>query len=191
MQYLNDIADIHIKTFPKFFLTFLGRGFIRQLYKGFITHSKSNVIGVIENDIITGFLAYSENISVFYKYLIKKSFIQFGWYSFLAFIKKPKIMFRLLRAFTYSKKSKKEEAYIELSSIGVLPEFKNKGIGTMLIDELKKIADTTEFKYIRLETDATENDAANAFYVKNNFVLTESYETPEGRKMNEYKYILL
>ncbi|HOJ10330.1 MAG TPA: GNAT family N-acetyltransferase [Clostridiales bacterium] len=191
LKYIDEIVDIHMRTFTGFFLTFLGKGFLRHLYKGFIIHDKSNIIGAFdEGGNLMGFLAYSEDISQFYKQLLKKSLIPFAWYSFIAFLKKPKIMFRLLRAFTYSESSKNEDLYIELSSIGVLPVAKNKGIGTMLISELKKIVNTNNFKYIKLETDKINNDSVNAFYLKNGFKLYKSYVTREGRNMNEYRYEL-
>jgi ribosomal protein S18 acetylase RimI-like enzyme len=168
----------------------LGRGFLRNLYKGFITHENSNIIGVFEDDKLLGFVAYSENISKFYNYLIKKSLIPFAWYSFRAFLKRPKTMFKLLRAFTYSENSKREETYIELSSIGVSPDVKNKGVGSMLIDALKNEIDSEQFSYIKLETDKIDNDAANAFYLKNGFELNNSYFTRENREMNEYRFAL-
>lgn len=190
LEYVNEIVDIHMQAFPGFFLTFLGEGFLKQLYKGFITHNGSNIIGTLKNGKIIGFLAYSENISQLYKYLLKKSISQFVFYSLKAFIKKPKIMFRLLRALTYSKISKRGEAYIEISSIGVLPEAKNKGVGTMLINALKETVDDGKYKYIKLETDKLNNGYANAFYIKNGFEIKDSYLTHEGRQMNEYYYYL-
>lgn len=190
-KYVHNIVDIHMKTFTGFFLTFLGRGFLRQLYAGFIEHAESNVIVAFdENDSVIGFLAYSEQLSAFYKYLIKKRLMQFAWFALCAFIKKPKILFRLLRAFTYSKGSKREEHYVELSSIGVLPEKKNLGVGSKMIDLLKQQFNGSEFDYIKLETDRDNNEGANHFYQKNGFVLDHSYETPEGRGMNEYRLYL-
>lgn len=189
-EYVDDIVDIHIKTFTGFFLTFLGKGFLKHLYKGFIEHNVSNVIGTFDDGKLVGFLAYSEDISGFYKYLIRKGLLPFAFYSAAAFFRKPGIMLRLLRAFTYSKSSKRSEAYVELSSIGVLPEAKSRGIGTMLIDELKRSIDREKFSYIKLETDKPNNDAANAFYIKNGFVLSGSYTTREGREMNEYQFDL-
>ena len=192
LKNIDEVVDIHIQTFTGFFLTFLGKGFLRHLYKGFIIHDKSNIIGAFdESGNMMGFLAYSEDISELYRHLLKKSIIPFAWYSFIAFLKKPKIMFRLLRAFTYSNRSKSEDPYIELSSIGVLPAAKNKGIGTMLISELKNLANTNKFKYIKLETDKINNDSVNAFYLKNGFKLYKSYVTCEGRQMNEYRYELI
>lgn len=190
LEYVNDIVDIHMNTFTGFFLTFLGRGFLKTLYKGFMTHPQSGIIVAMEEDTLVGFCAYSENLSGFYKYLIKRKVIQFAWYAAGAFFRKPKVLFRLLRAFTYSSESKREESYVELSSIGVNPEVKNKGVGSKLIQKLCEITDDSKFDYIKLETDRDNNDGANHFYQKNGFVLDHSYETPEGRGMNEYRYYL-
>lgn len=185
---VENVVDIHVRSFKSFFLTFLGKGFLKQLYKHFINHKNSGLLLALENDKILGFLAYSENLSDFYKTLLRKKFFILGWYSFLAFIKDPKIMFRLLRAFTYSKKVQKKEKYIELSSIGVLPDQENKDIGTNLINKLKEILKDSECEYIKLETDAENNEKVNKFYVKNNFILKGMYITLEGRKMNEYRF---
>ena len=190
-KYVDKIVGIHMKTFTGFFLTFLGEGFLKQLYTGFMNHEGSNVIIALdENKQPVGFLAYSENLSGFYKYLIKSRFFQFAWYAFLGFLRRPKIFIRLLRAFTYSEDSKREEKYIELSSIGVLPEVKNQGVGSRMIQYLYGLSDRNEFEYIKLETDKENNEGANHFYQKNGFELDHSYETPEGRKMNEYRLYL-
>lgn len=189
-KYVNEIVDIHMQTFTGFFLTFLGKGFLKHLYKGFITHNKSNVIGSLDGNKLYGFVAYSEDISQFYKYLLKKSLIPLAWYSFVAFVRKPKVIFKLLRAFKYSESSKQEVAFIQLASIGVLPSTKNKGIGSLLINELKNQIDFKRCEYIKLETDKLNNDAVNAFYIKNGFALNNSYVTHEGREMNEYRYYL-
>lgn len=185
---LNDIVKIHMESFEGFFLTFLGKGFLKQMYKGYIAHENSGLIVVKYNNKIVGVLAYSENLSEFYKYLIKKKLILFVWYSFGAVIRKPSIILRLARAFMKPTETKRDERYIELSSIGVSPKMKGQHIGTMLIDRLKEIFDKNNFAYINLETDATDNDGVNLFYVKNGFELIRSFETPEERKMNEYRW---
>ena len=154
-------------------------------------HPKSDIIVAVGNDgRVKGFLAYSEDLSGFYKFLIRRKLLLFAWYAFGAFLRKPKVMFRLLRAFTYSGESKREEAYIELSSIGVSPDEKNKGIGSRMIQYLNKVVEHDRFSYIKLETDSDNNEGANHFYQKNGFVLDHIYETPEGRKMNEYRRYL-
>ena len=95
-----------------------------------------------------------------------------------------------MRAFTYSQGSKREEHYVELSSIGVLLEKKNLGVGSKMIELLKQQFSGSEFDYIQLEKDRDNNEGANHFYQKNGFVLDHSYETPEGRGMNEYRLYL-
>lgn len=189
---VKEIVDIHMKSFKGFFLTFLGKGFLDKLYKGFIGHEGSELLAAVndEGDII-GFLAYSNDLSGFYKYLIKIYLVPFAWYAILGVFKNPKILFRILRAFSYSNGAKRTEEYIELSSIGVLPEKEGIGIGTNLINALKEKVDSSQYKYIKLETDVEDNEEVNCFYQKNGFVLNHEYETHEGRKMNEYRFYLV
>lgn len=187
---VNEVVDIHMQSFTGFFLTFLGKGFLRQLYKGFIEHENSGILVAIEENKIVGFLAYSGDLSGFYKYLIKRHFISLGWYAGIAFIRKPKIFLRLIRAFEYSNEAKRKEKYVELSSIGVSPEKEKKGVGSNLIGALKSKVNVGKYQYIKLETDARNNEAANGFYRKNGFVLDHEYVTREGRRMNEYRFYL-
>lgn len=185
---VDEIVNIHMRSFVGFFLSFLGKGFLKQLYKGFIVHSGSGIIVVLEEKKIVGFLAYSEDISGFYKFLIKRYLIPLAWYSVIAFFKKPSILRRILRAFTYSHGARREEKYIELSSIGVLPDKEGQGIGSKLLDALKSKETGKGYNYIKLETDSVNNEVANNFYQKNGFTLDHEYVTHEGRKMNEYRY---
>lgn len=187
-EIVDEVVKIHLDTFPGFFLTFLGKGFLKQLYKGYMEHEESNLIIAKDGDELVGFIAYSSNISALYQYLIKKKLILFAWYSLLAFMKNPKILFRLLSAFGKSQEVIRKEKYIELASIGVKPEVKANGIGTLMIDFLKQNVDFDKYKYISLETDAKNNQYANNFYVKNGFVLARTYETKHGRMMNEYRF---
>lgn len=188
-QTVNEAVQIHLDTFQGFFLTFMGRGFLRQLYRSYCDHDQSGLLGAFdEENRLVGFLAYSSNLSGLYKYMIKKRLIPFGWYAAGAFFRKPKVFMRLVRAFLKPGESKREEDYVELASIGVRPDQKGTGVGSMLIDGLKQRVDLTRYAYINLETDAVNNEAANGFYVKNGFVLTRSFTTHEGRAMNEYRY---
>ena len=185
---IEEIAVLHQKAFPGFFLTQLGKTFLQTLYKGYLYDKNSNILIAEENGEIKGFLAYSNDYSYFYKELIKHRIIQFAWCSFLAFLRHPSFARRLFRAFKKSDSVEKKEKYVELASICVDPRNMGCGVGTQLIDYLKSITDFSCFEYINLETDADNNEAANAFYTKNNFVLYRQYITTEGRRMNEYRY---
>lgn len=185
---INEVVAIHLETFTGFFLTFMGKGFLRQMYSAYTTHDKSGLLVAFEQDQPVGFLAYSGDMSGLYKYMIKTRLIPFAWFSLGALMRKPKVFVRLLRAFLKPVETKRNEEYIELSSIGVKPDVKAKGIGTELINELKKTFDAKKFSYITLETDAINNEVVNRFYKYNGFRLVRDYETPEGRKMNEYRW---
>lgn len=182
------IAEIHVNTFKGFFLTFLGKGFLKLLYTSFVRFSESDVAVAFDEDVPVGFIAYSENMSGLYKYMIKRKLIPFIWYSFLAFIRRPKVFVRLFRALLKPVETKREDNYVELASIGVIPEKKGCGIGSALINFLKSEVDFTAYKYISLETDAVNNDAVNEFYIKNGFGLSKEFTTREGRIMCEYRY---
>lgn len=185
---LDEIVKIHLATFEGFFLTFMGKGFLHQMYLCYVLHKNSDIIIATEDGRAIGFLAYSTDMSGLYKYMIKNRLIPFGWYSAGAFLRKPKVFMRLIRAFLKPGEAERNEKYIELSSIGVSPEIKSKGIGSQLIGFLKENVNFEEYEYIKLETDALDNELANHFYIKNGFELKGEYETREGRKMNEYHY---
>lgn len=186
---IHAVVEIHLNTFKGFFLTFMGRGFLRQMYRSYCEHDGSVLLAAADEEgTLLGFVAYSEDMSGLYRFMIKKHLIPFAWYSLGAFFRKPKVFMRLVRAFLKPGEVEREERYVELSSIGVDPNVKSKGVGSLLIDAVKQRVDFSKIAYISLETDAVNNEGANHFYVKNGFELVREYETREGRKMNEYRF---
>ena len=187
---INQLVEIHMMAFPGFFLSFMGPGFLRQMYRSYCEHDGSGIIVAYQDASPVGFLSYSSDMSGLYKFMIKRHLLKFGWYAFGAFLRKPSIALRLLRSFLKPSESSRSEKYVELSSIAVRPDLSSGGIGTALIGELKNIVDGSNAEYISLETDAVNNEAVNSFYLKNGFVLTREYSTPEQRRMNEYRFAL-
>lgn len=185
---VDELVQIHMQSFKGFFLTSLGTGFLKKMYLGFIDEPHSDVYIAKKKDDIVGFLAYSYDLSGLYRYLLCKNLLAFGWYAFCAFLRKPSIMFKLFRAFLKPSESCRDEKYVELSSIAVLPTVQNCGVGHLLLETLKSEIDFEQYEYLKLETDAENNIEANCFYVKNHFLLFNTYQTAEGRKMNEYRY---
>ena len=186
---INDIVTIHLNTFTGFFLTFMGRGFLNQMYTSYCDYEEAGLLVAEEDGKAIGFLAYSSNFSGLYKFMIKTRLIRFGWYSIGAFFRRPSAFMHIISAFLKPGEAKREEKYVELSSIGVDPNNKSKGIGSLLIDSLKRKVHFTKFAYINLETDAVDNEVAIHFYEKNGFVRKRMFETDEGRKMYEYRFV--
>ena len=187
---IDDIVTIHLNTFTGFFLTFMGRGFLNQMYQSYCNYEEAGLLVAEEDGKAIGFLAYSSNFSGLYKFMIKTRLIQFGWYSIGAFFRRPSAFMHIISAFLKPGEAKRKEKYVELSSIGVDPNIKSKGIGSLLIDSLKRKVDFTKFAYINLETDAVDNEGAIHFYEKNGFVRERMFETDEGRKMYEYRFVV-
>lgn len=188
-ELINEIVTIHLNTFTGFFLTFMGRGFLKQMYQSYCEHDESGLLVAEEDGKALGFLAFSSNFSGLYKFMIKTRLIQFGWYSIGAFFRRPSAFMHIISAFLKPGEVKREEKYVELSSIGVDPNVKSKGIGSKLIDALKDNVDFDKYAYINLETDAVDNEGAIHFYEKNGFVRERMFETDEGRKMYEYRFV--
>jgi len=121
-SYIRNIAGLHIKAFPDFFLTQLGRGFLITLYKGYLEDGYSGIIVAEDSENrLLGFVAYSNDYSKFYKGLIKKHLFEFVFGAVGAVIKHPKFIKRLFGAFRKSDEVKRTEKYVELASIGVNP----------------------------------------------------------------------
>ena len=188
-ELINEIVTIHLNTFTGFFLTFMGRGFLKQMYQSYCDYDESGLLVAEEDGKALGFLAFSSNFSGLYKFMIKTRLIKFGWYSIGAFFRRPSAFMHIISAFLKPGEAKREEKYVELSSIGVDPNVKSKGIGSKLIDALKDNVDFNKFASINLETDAVDNEGAIHFYEKNGFVRERMFETDEGRKMYEYRFV--
>ena len=187
-DYIREIADLHERAFPSFFLTQLGAPFLRTLYAGYLEDEESGIIVAEDNGRLIGFIAFSNDYPRFYRGLINQHLTKFAFCSFGAAIRHPSFIRRLFGAFKKSESVVKEEKYVELASICVDPEIKNRGLGTQLIDYLKSIVEFEKYAYINLETDADDNEAANQFYKKNGFKLIRTFTTPEARRMNEYRF---
>lgn len=185
---IDDIVTIHLNTFTGFFLTFMGRGFLNQMYQSYCAHKDSGLLVAEEHGKAIGFLAYSLNFSELYKFMIKTRLIQFGWYSVGAFLRRPSAFMHIVKAFLKPGETKRTEQYVEIASIGVNPRSKSKGVGSKLVEELKGRVDFKTYAYITLETDAINNEAAIHFYEKNGFVKKRKYITSQGRVMYEYRY---
>lgn len=73
-ELINEIVSIHLNTFTGFFLTFMGRGFLRQMYQSYCDHDESGLLVAEEDGKALGFLAFSSNFSGLYKFMIKTRF---------------------------------------------------------------------------------------------------------------------
>jgi ribosomal protein S18 acetylase RimI-like enzyme len=189
-DHVGVVVDIHMATFPGFFLSFLGRRFLSLYYHGILRSADGiGLISVSEN-AVSGFVTGFVNPSGFYKRLLKSDWFRFGMASVPALVKKPSVAFRLLRAFLKSAGAPQGEA-VELSSLAVSPGEQGKGTGRILVAAFLQEAVRKAGSYVYLTTDARENARVNEFYQQQGFQLVRTYVTPEKRQMCEYRYFLV
>lgn len=183
---IPSVVSIHLSSFEGFFLSFLGRAFLRELYAG-ILEDPSGIAFVAEDaEKILGFVAGTSNPRGFYKRLLLKRWWRFAIASIRPVLSDLSIIPRLLRAFSRGEEVDIHENYANLMSIAVLPKMQRTGVGELLIEAFLDEAVIRGVDGVNLTTDKNENEKVNRFYQKLGFQLSSQFCTPEGREMNEY-----
>jgi len=189
---LDRIVKIHMDAFPGYFMTELGKAFMFQYYKTILLYNYGIVLVYEDEQGIVGFVTGFYKPNFFYKRLKLRKFI-IGVTVLMPLIKNPRLCYRLLSTYRRTDQNtnrRVEEHLCELSSIGVMSNLENRGVGQKLvhafINEAKKYGPTSVYLY----TDVSSNDRVNLFYQKLNFNIDRSFESFGNRNMYEYRYNL-
>ncbi|MEM4479607.1 MAG: GNAT family N-acetyltransferase [Candidatus Methanomethylicaceae archaeon] len=190
---LHKIVDIHIKAFPGFFMTKLGKGFLREYYFTVLAYNL-NIFLVAEDENenrVVAFVAGFLKPSSFYLFL-KKRCLKLALAIFLEILKSPGLISRVIQNYQRVNKniSQNEEKTVELASIAVDPEYSGKGIGKSLVNKFLSAALALGAEKVILSTDAENNDKVNYFYKSLGFKLERTFYSNPGRLMNEYCFYL-
>lgn len=188
---LSTVVQVHLESFPNFFLSFLGSFFLRGVYSSILTES-SGISFVAEGEgSVVGFVAGTTQPSYFYKRLIHKRLWYFCFASCIPVLKRPSILPRLLRALRMPEQTAHKESRGTLMSIGVSPAIQATGIGRDLAKAFLLEARNRGLKQVDLQTDFRNNEKARRFYKKLGFTGSKYIVTAEGREMLEYCIDLL
>ncbi len=187
MRDVDQVVAVHLASFPGFFLSFLGPDFLSLLYSA-ICSAQEGIAFVYLNDagIPVGFVAGTTNPGGFYFRLLKRDWFKFALASITPILHKPSIIWRVARAVSHPSGNPIGDDVAGLFSIGVLPELQGTGAGKMLVQAFLDKAKQRGCKRVFLTTDRDNNEAVNSFYTKRGFTIERQYESPEGRRMNEY-----
>jgi hypothetical protein len=182
---LDQIVDLHLKAFRFFFLTTLGRPFLRGFYKAIIHNSNGIGIGILEKEKLLAFAIGSSKKGGFYSDIFKNNFFYLGLCCLPSVIRKPQIIIRILKSLFAKDTS---EAIIlgsaTLLSICVDPAKSKEGLGELTLKAFEKEVFLVA-NGLSLTTDSDNNDHVNRFYIKNNYKLVSDFTQGE-RKMNLY-----
>lgn len=184
---IASLGQIHIQSFPGFFLTFLGPRFLKVLYGKTLEQPDSiNLVALGDNEEVIGFVVGVTSQGRFYRRLIRKHLISFAWASLGALLRRPSILPRLLRAFNRPREAQVRSADCLLMSLAVRPEAQGSRAGSSLVLAFLKEARRRGVRAVSLTTDLAGNEGVNRFYQSLGFRLDQTYVTAEGRSMNEY-----
>ena len=181
---VNAIVEIHVNAFKGFFLTSLGRDFLKFYYTCFVKNGETVTMVAEENKIIYGFSAATTKCKGFNGRLIKDNFFLFGLLTFKMLFRSPKSLLRLIRNLT--KKGDgviDKEDYAELYSIGVSRNTQGMGVGKKILIETEKNLKAMGVKRISLTTDYFNNEQAVGFYHSMGYKLLYEFVTYPNRKM--------
>lgn len=190
MADIRRVVEVHMKSFKGFFLTFLGRPFLRLYYEGILRSPDGiSLVSSADREVV-GFVVGFKNPRGVYRRLLRKDWFRFATASLWGILRRPRTILRLLRAFVKPFETPGREA-VELSSVAVSPKYQGKGIAKALVETFIGEARKTESEYLYLTTDAMNNERARRFYERMGFQLTRTFVSSEGRTLAEYKYCLL
>ena len=181
---IKSIVEIHMARFSSFFLTSLGKNFLKTFYKAFLKNPGVLLVLIDEGEI-KGFAAGSRDNRGFFKKLLLNNISEFVFSGIQILITKPSALKRI--ALNASKSEKNNLIFAELLSIATLSN--KKGYGKILLLEFEKeiTRENIENLPISLTTDYHDNDKAVQFYKDCGYEVQEVFESYQGRKM--YRFI--
>lgn len=185
---IEAVVQAHLAAFQNFFLTFLGPAFFRELYTG-ILQDGSGICFVCESDArVVGFVVGTHQPAGLYRRLLQQRWWRFGRAAAGPALRRPVIIPRLLRAFKAPANA--EDSSLPnsglLMSLAIHPSLQGHNCGRRMVEAFLVEAERRGLDAVALDTDRDDNDRVNNFYLHCGFVLTRSYITAEGRRMNEY-----
>lgn len=181
----GQIAKIHLKSFPNFFLTTLGYSFLKTYYKSCSKSKEAISICAIDNETkkILGFAVGCLNSKGFYKKLIYSNLGAHFYQALILLCTKPLALIRLFKNLGKGNILSDKGNYAELLSIGMSPDQSGLGIGQNLLAKFENKVRKKGVNTITLTTDADSNDNVLKFYKKAGYTVYYDFITFPNRKM--------
>lgn len=179
------IVDVHARSFPGFFLTFLGPSFLRLFYEGLRHYPDAQILVAVRKGDIVGFAGGVLDESEFFSRLKHDKTFSFARSAIRSAVNNPRVMRRLWRARRRDIEAAENEIRATLLSIAVDPETQGSGIGRELLDAFREWLAGAGASRFKLTTDAQDNAATISFYEHSGMTRARQFRTPEGRSMLE------
>lgn len=189
---IDEVVDLHIQAFPGFFLTSLGKGFLKELYAGFLTDSTGIFVVARNEGGLVGFAAGTSEPEAFFADLRRRRGAVFAIKAIPAIVKNPlPVCRKLFYAVRYRGEAPAARSSgALLSSIGIATSAIGTGIAGSLILAFENEVLKRGVKSVYLTTDVQDNDRVNAFYAKHGYVVLDRFKQNGRRDMFRYEKIL-
>lgn len=182
---LEAVVAIHLTAFPGFFLTRMGRPFLRAYYQTVLDYAPGIAL-VFEDStdkMLRGFVVGFGEPQGFYT-LFSARRRRLLPSILLAALWDPGLVGGILRNMrrVIDQAAHPLDA-AELASIGV--DGQGRGVGGVLLESFCQRATDAGLRKVVLTTDANENDSVRAFYERRNFAL-DGFEVRANRRLCRY-----
>lgn len=183
---LELISQLHILSFDNFFLSKLGRNFLKFMYNlFFIDKNGVLLVAVDDSGKLLGFAAGCLDKKKFDADVRTLNNMISGLFlSIIPFIKNPLFFLkRVFRALFSKSKYSRPNNSAYLSSIAVNPKYNGNGIGRKLLLEFEKVALSHGYNSIDLTTDIKDNNKTLQFYFSNGYIVHDTLFVNTDREM--------
>jgi ribosomal protein S18 acetylase RimI-like enzyme len=188
-QDLEEVADLHLEAFPGFFLSSLGKGFLMELYSGFLSHPSGIFIVARQRGRIRGFAAGTTEPAKFFRELRRQRVAAFLVKALPAVVRNPlPVCRKLLYAARYrGEVPTRVSTGALLSSIGIAKTAMGTGVASALISAFEKEVLKRGMASVYLTTDVHDNARVNAFYAKHGYEILDRFQQSGRRDMYRYR----
>lgn len=193
IELLDGLVDVHEEAFPGFFLTEVGRGFLREYYRTLVQFNGARLYSVTVSRQLRGFVGGYMSSTMFCGEL-RRRWLRFVVPLAFGICRRPVLlarvaarMFNVLQGRTGDEPSDGSLGCWELSSVAVRKSDRSAGLGRLLVEHFLGEASRENAAGVKLYTDAVGNDGVNIFYERIGFQRIATIGS--RRKMNVYRYL--
>lgn len=137
VSHLDELVELHLRSFPEDFVTDLGWGFLRRVfYPWFLAHPAGFGFVWEEKGRLLGYVVGSLHVRSFYAAMLRRWLVWISLYSLGALIRHPVLLGRFVEVARAIRKSEELPYPADLAYIAVRPEAQGRGIGRRLVESL-------------------------------------------------------
>ncbi len=185
---LSTVIKVHALAFPGFFLTYMGYGFLKEMYSGYLTHPSGIFLVAVYDGELVGFVTGTTSPGLFFTELRRKRAFFFLLYALPGLLRRPFLVVKKLFSamFYHGDKPAEIKNSALISSIGVAPNMQGKSVGKKLLERFEEQVFSNGVESIYLITDESNNDYVRKFYSRNHYDIESRFTQNTGRTMLRY-----